>query len=83
MDISYKHLHQTHHPEQFDHIFSVTVVLRDVIFHHFTQRVDELPGPPVMLKPDNVDVIDDACNRLERGERRSRIGSVVHSIKQK
>lgn len=36
-----------------------------MIFHHFTQRVDVLPRPPVVLLPDNVDLTDDACNRLD------------------
>ena len=65
-----------HHPEEFDHVFPVTVVERRVTADHLAQRVDVLPGPPPLVRsainttvapqlPHDADLTDDPPHHLQ------------------
>ena len=65
-----------HHPEEFDHVFPITVVEWSVTAGHLAQRVDVLPGPPPLgcstinttmapQLPHDADLIDDPPHQLQ------------------
>lgn len=66
---------QTHHPEEFDHIFPIVVVKRHVTLRHLTQWVDVLPRCPTMLfsryagmqRHNNMDLTDEPPHELDGG----------------